>query len=77
MDDDSHGRVNDAGRDRRVRDIEQFLHGRRTEALAMIRLWEKSPAPHAADELRYWRGVLRMIDRQAAKLIRDRPDTRP
>jgi hypothetical protein len=31
----------------------------------MITLWERSRKSDAAAELRYWRGVLREIDRQA------------
>jgi hypothetical protein len=46
----------------------------------MIRLWERSRKPHAADELRSWRAELRQIDIQAAKLeqgARRRPTRLP
>ncbi len=62
------GQVHDANRDHRVSDAARFLHDRRREALAMIRLWEKSAKPWADDELTYWRGVLIEIDHQAAAL---------
>jgi len=56
-------------RDSRVRDVTRFLHDRRVEAESMIALWERSTKPWAADELRYWRDVLRLIDAQAAALM--------
>jgi hypothetical protein len=36
--------------------------------MAMVALWLRSTKPYAADELRYWRGVLREVDRQAVRL---------
>ena len=35
----------------------------------MIALWDRSTKPRAADELRYWRDTLRLIDAQAAALM--------
>lgn len=58
--------VRDPERDGRVSDADRFVHDRRTEAFAMIRLWERSTKPYAGNELRYWRGVLREIDRKAS-----------
>lgn len=62
------GKVNNPGRDRRVSDSDRFLDDRRREAMAMIALWLRSTKPHARDELAYWRGVLKEIDLQAARL---------
>jgi len=68
-DDPDHDTVHRPGRDRRVRDASRFLHDRRVEAESMIALWERSTKPRAADELRYWRDTLRLIDAQAAALM--------
>jgi len=65
----SSGHVEDPGRDRRVTDAERFIHDRRTEALAMFALWSRSTKPHADGEMTYWRGVLRELDMQAARLM--------
>jgi hypothetical protein len=59
------GKVNHPERDKRVGDTDRFVHDRRTEALAMIRLWQKSTKRNAGDELAYWRKTLEEIDRQA------------
>jgi hypothetical protein len=65
----SSGRVEHPGDDKRVEDAERFVHDRRLEAEAMIRLWTRSTKPYAGDELRYWRSTLRQIELQAAKLL--------
>ena len=64
---DMHGpwEVKDPERDGRVPDADRFTDERRREALAMIQLWRRSKKPWAGDEQRYWRGVLRDIDRKA------------
>lgn len=62
------GRANDPNRDQRVTDAVRFLDDRRREASAMAALWLRSTKPCADDELKYWRGVLRDIDKQAARL---------
>jgi hypothetical protein len=51
---------------------------RRRDALATVALRRKSTKPCADDELRYWRGVLRSIDLQAARLrLQHEPSERP
>lgn len=61
-------------RDSRVRDVTRFLHDRRVEAESMIDLWERSTKPRAADELRYWRDVLKDVDRKIDRLQSDTDD---
>ena len=61
------GRVNHPERDKRVGDPAHLRHDRRAEAEAMIRLWLRSAKPDAGDEVRFWRRVLRDVERQVAR----------
>jgi hypothetical protein len=61
------GKVNHPERDKRVGDTDRFVHDRRTEALAMIRLWKKSTKRDAGDELRCWRMAHEEIASQAGQ----------
>jgi len=64
-----HGAVNHPEHDHRVRDVDRFMHDRRVEANAAIALWSRSRKPGAAEDIAHWTGVLRDIDRKAAKMM--------
>ena len=73
-DDPDHDTVHRPERDSRVRDATRFLHDRRVEAESMIDLWQRSTKPRAADELTYWRDVLKDVDRKIDRLQSDTDD---
>lgn len=55
-------------RDGRVTDAKTFLQLRRIEAEKMCELWERSRAPDAADNLAYWKDVLKETEGKIRRL---------
>jgi hypothetical protein len=62
-------------RDARITDVLRYLHDRRIEAEKMITFWERARKPYAAEELFYWRAVLRDVTSKIERL--SSPDEQP